>query len=97
MAIEVAPEAARPIHCVEEADDDAAMDLLFDALEAGPAAEKLVEPVILLVNVRGMDGVKVRSGGDLLQALVVADDVVMGEDHEHARERNAQLDRKSVV
>lgn len=49
MAIEVTPEAASPIHRIEEADDDAAMDFLFDALEAGAAAEELVESVVLLV------------------------------------------------
>ena len=45
VAVEMAPEAARPVHGVEEADDDAAVDLLFDALEAGAAAEEFVESV----------------------------------------------------
>jgi hypothetical protein len=41
----VAPEAARPVHGVEEANDDAAVDFFLDALEAGAAAEEFVESV----------------------------------------------------
>lgn len=52
MAVEVTPEAACPIHGIEEANDDAAMDFLFNALEAGTAAEELVESAILLDGVQ---------------------------------------------
>jgi hypothetical protein len=41
---EVAPESARPVDRVEEADYDAAVDLFFDALESCSPAEELIKP-----------------------------------------------------
>jgi hypothetical protein len=40
LLIHGAPEAAGPVECVEEADDDIAAYGFFDALEAGAAPEE---------------------------------------------------------
>lgn len=42
-------EAASPVHGIKESNDDTTVDFLFDALEAGTAAEELIESVVLLV------------------------------------------------
>lgn len=39
----MSPEASRPEHGVEETDDDATVDLLFDSLQACSAAQELIE------------------------------------------------------
>lgn len=44
-------EATCPVHGIEEANDDAAVDFFLHALETGAATKEFVEPVVLLANV----------------------------------------------